>query len=254
MYKNFIAILILGAIAFSPSFASANSIVDLKEQLDVAMKQMLRLREQVRQMAFEQPVQATVTSVGQEQVALQVGHWKMEEIPWELRALNPHRQATGAGKMEWEINLVIARETARILEAQGIGVTILPAILPSIYKADVFVAIHADQNPSLPSASGFTVASSAYDRSGEAEQLAQLLAQEYRKATWLPQQSYIPKTLPYYYAFNSSKFSYAVHPQTPSAIIETGYLPNPRDRAVILTNPHMAAAGIANAIVKFLEE
>ena len=67
-------------------------------------------------------------------------------------------------------------------------------------------------------------------------------------------ESYIPSSMPYYYAFNSSKFLYAVHPATPAAIIETGYLPNPRDRAVILTNPHMAAQGIAQGILKFLKE
>ena len=205
-------------------------------------------------MVFKQPAQATVLIAGQKQLALQVGHWKMENVPWELRALDPHRQATGGGKMEWEINLVIAQETAKILEAQGIGVTILSSILPSIYKADVFVAIHADQNPSLPSASGFKVASSAYDQSGKAKRLAQLLRQEYVKITWLPQETYIPSSMPYYYAFNSNKFLYAVHPQTPAAIIETGYLSNPRDRAIILTNPDMAAEGIANAILKFFKE
>jgi len=216
MYRSFITILLVGMVGLLPSFAFASSTADLRAQIEEVMRQALAIREQIRQMAFEQPVQATIALAGQKQVALQVGHWKMENVPWELRALDPHRQATGAGKMEWEINLVIAQETAKILEAQGIGVTILSAILPSIYKADVFVAIHADQNPSLPFASGFKVASSAYDQSGKAERLAYLLKQEYIKITWLRQETYIPSSMPYYYAFNSSKFMYAIHPQTPA--------------------------------------
>jgi N-acetylmuramoyl-L-alanine amidase len=156
--------------------------------------------------------------------------------------------------MEWEVSLKIAQETAKLLEQEGIGVTLLPAILPSIYKADVFVSIHADQNPSMPWMSGFTVASSFYDESGKAERLASLLAEEYRKATWLDQQSYVSPAMRHYYAFNAGRFLYAVHPTTPAVIIETGYLPNPRDRAIIVTNPQMAAKGIAEAILRFFQE
>jgi len=255
MRKFFIAIFIGSIVGLpNPTFAMVSDVASLKAQVDKLMEQALAIRESLRQVVLQQPARAVLASTGQKQVALQVGHWKMEEVPWELRALDQERQAQGGGKMEWEVNLTIAQETAKILEAEGIGVTLLPAILPSIYGADVFVAIHADQNPSLPHASGFKVAASAFDQSRDAKRLAQRLGEEYRKATWLTKESYIPSSMPYYYAFNSSKFLYAVHPATPAAIIETGYLPNPRDRAVILTNPHMAAQGIAQGILKFLEE
>ena len=254
--KKFFAVIFIGSIVglSNPTFAMASDVASLKVQVDKLMEQALAIRESLRQVVLQQPVQATLASTGQKQVALQVGHWKMEEVPWELRALDQERQAQGGGKMEWEVNLAIAQETAKILEAKGIGVTLLPAILPSIYRADVFVAIHADQNPSLPYASGFKVAASVFDQSGKAKRLAQLLGEEYRKTTWLTKESYIPLSMPYYYAFNSGKFLYAIHPVTPAVIIETGYLPNPRDRAIILTNPHMAAQGIAQGILKFLEE
>jgi len=245
---------IVAIVGLQPAFVLAADAVDLRTQIQEVMEKVLAVREQVRKLAFENPTRSLSTVVGQPQVALQVGHWKIEEAPWELRALDPGRQAQGGGKMEWEIGLAIAQETAKLLEAEGIGVTILPAILPSIYKADVFVSIHADQNPNLPYASGFKVAASAFDQSGKAQRLAQLLKEEYRKATWLNIESYIPKAMPYYYAFNSEKFLYAVHPTTPAVIIETGYLPNPRDRAIILSNPQMAAQGIAQGIIKFLQE
>lgn len=240
-------------MGFSPSLAYGADIATLRTQIQEVMGKALAVREQVRKLAFENPAQAVFGVSGRSQVALQVGHWKIEEAPWELRALDPERQAEGGGKMEWEVVLAIAQETVKMLEAEDVGVTLLPAILPSIYKADVFVSIHADQNPNMPWASGFKVAASAFDQSGKAKKLAQFLGEEYRKTTWLTQETYIPKSMPYYYAFNSSKFLYAVHPTTPAVIIETGYLPNPRDRAIILTNPQMAAQGIAQGILKFLE-
>lgn len=252
--KLLVYIGIIGGMWLQPTTAAAADVATLKAQADQVFQQALIVREALHRLALAQPVQATGAFAGQKQVALQVGHWKMEEVPWDLQYLDPHRQAQGAGKMEWEINLAIAKETAKLLEARGIGVTILPAILPSIYKADVFVAIHADQNPNLPWKSGFKVAASAFDQSGKAKRLAQLLKEEYREATWLDVETYIPSSMPHYYAFNSSRFLYAIHPHTPAAIIETGYLPNPRDRAIIFTNPQMAAQGIAQGILRFLQE
>lgn len=232
---------------------SSVSVASLRAQIQEVESKAFLLREKVKMFAFRQPLQAAPSSA-RWQVALQVGHWKMEEVPWELRGLNHSEQARGGGKMEWEINLAIAQKAAELLGAHRIGVTLLGAALPGIYKADALVAIHADQNPNLPRASGFKVAASAHDKSGKARRLAQLLEQEYRRATGLDREVYIPESMSSYYAFNSDKFLYAVHPLTPSVIIETGYLPNPRDRAIILTNPQMAAAGIVQALVKFLEE
>jgi hypothetical protein len=260
--KSFVlSILVIGVMGLSPSFAYGQAVDmgSLRVQIEQLMEQALAIRGHIKQMAFEQPFQAMslasdVAGQRKKQVALQVGHWKVEEAPWELRNLDPHRQSKGAGYMEWEISLRIAQETKKILEEQGIAVTILPAILPSTYKADVFVAIHADQNPAAPWLSGFKVAPSAFDQSGKAKLLSDIMIQEYRAATWLNQETYIPSSMPYYYAFNHEKFIYAVHPTTPAVIIETGYLPNPRDRAILLSNPHMAAAGIANGVIKFFKE
>ncbi|GEM_PF-5461670 len=254
MRKFFFILGLMGLVGFHPALVYAADLTELRIQVEDAIKRALAVREQVRKFVIANPMQATLAVSGIPQVALQVGHWKIEEAPWELRALDPERQAEGGGKMEWEVNLAIAQATAKILEAEGVGVTILPAILPSIYKADVFVSIHADRNPNLPYASGFKAAASAFDQSGKAKRLAQLLEEEYRKTTWLNKETYIPKSMPYYYAFNSSKFLYAVHPATPAVIIETGYLPNPRDRAIILSNPQMAAQGIAQGILRFLQE
>jgi hypothetical protein len=273
MRKLFVAIGIVSIVGFfNPTFALAQSnafvsVAALHTQIGQLMQQAMQIRNSIKQMAFAQPVQATsfvndVAGVSfasnmsgkQKQVALQVGHWKVEEAPWELRGLDPHRQSSGGGYMEWEVGLRIAEKTKKLLEKQGIAVTILSAILPSTYKADVFVSIHADQNPNAPWMSGFKIASSVFDQSGKARRLSQLMAQEYRIATGLDQERYIPSSMPYYYAFNHEKFIYAVHPKTPAVIIETGYLPNPRDRAVIVTNPHMPAAGIAQGILKFFAE
>jgi hypothetical protein len=258
--KFFVSIILLGTIGFiNPTLALAQSqasvdVYSLRVQIAKIMQQALAARERIKQMAYEQPVQATLASVGQKHVALQVGHWKLEEAPWELRGLDPKRQARSAGYMEWQVGLRIAQEVEKILTKEGIAVTILPAILPSTYKADVFVSIHADQNPSAPWLSGFKIAPSIFDQSGKARKLSEAIATEYTISSGLDQETYIPDSMPYYYAFNHDKFIFAVHPATPAVIIETGYLPNPRDRAVIATSPHMPATGIANGVLKFFAE
>jgi len=65
MGKNFIFILLVGVMVLLPSFAFANSTADLKVQIEELLRQALVIREQIKQMAFGQPVQATSTVTGQ---------------------------------------------------------------------------------------------------------------------------------------------------------------------------------------------
>lgn len=56
-----------------------------------------------------------------------------------------------------------------------------------------------------------------------------------------------------YYAFNWPRYEHAVHPYTPSVIVETGFMTNSEDRALLVNNPELPATGIANGILAFLE-
>ena len=183
-------------------------------------------------------------------VALQAGHWRAHEAPDEQAGLRDNG-TRGGGKAEWEVNLGIARRTAAILEEAGYVVDILPTKIPPRYWADVFVAIHADGSPNT-SVSGFRAAAPGRDRTGRAEEFAELLTRTYAEATDLPLYPTITRRMRWYYAFNSRRYYHALHPMTVGAIIETGFLTSPRDRRIIVNAQDRAARGIAAAVMEFL--
>ena len=186
-------------------------------------------------------------------VALQAGHWKSSDAPDELRRLRSNTGASGGGKAEWDVNLEIANETAKILSEKGITVEILPATVPPKYWADVFVSIHADGN--LDSGkSGFKAASPRRDMTGKAEKLLIFVEEEYEKATNLSKDPNVTRNMRGYYAFGWWRYEHAVHPMTTSIILETGFLTSPSDRNLIVNRPEVAAEGLANGILNYLSE
>jgi hypothetical protein len=183
-------------------------------------------------------------------VALQAGHWKAREAPDEQAGLRDNG-TSGGGKAEWEVNLAIARRAAALLEKEGYVVDILPTTIPPDYFADVFIAIHADGNPSA-SASGYRAAAPRRDRTGRAADFAELLTKSYGEATGLPLYPTVTRRMTGYYAFNSRRYEHSLHPMTVGVIIETGFLTNARDRRIIVNAPDRAARGIADAVIRFL--
>lgn len=185
-------------------------------------------------------------------IVLQVGHWKNSELPDELERLRGTSLGTrGGGKEEWEVALVIAQETAKLLEEQSMVVDILPATIPQHYWADVFIAIHADGSPDR-SVSGFKVAGPWLDITGKSNSLVELLEEEYANATNISIDEKITHNMRGYYAFNWFRNDHAIHPKTVAAIIETGFLTNWRDQQILINQPERVAKGIANAVIKFL--
>lgn len=186
-------------------------------------------------------------------IALQAGHWKNRQLPEELKKLRENDGAQGAGKKEWEVNLKIAEETAEILRLSGFDTDILPATIPPSCSADVFVSIHADEHPTDKNKEGFKVAGAEFDKTGKSNFLAEKIEIEYQKATKLKNdENNITDAMKYYYAFSWWRFDHTINPHTPAVIIETGYLPNPKDQQIIIDNPQKSGEGIANGIKKFL--
>lgn len=188
---------------------------------------------------------------GPARVGLQIGHWKNEEVPEELKNLLGNTGATGGGKDEWEVNMAIAQATARVLKDQGVTVDILPTTIPEGYWADVFVAIHADGNPSHKVA-GYKVASPWRDATKRAQDLVSEIEKEYGLATELTKDPNVSKNMRGYYAFSWWKYNHAIHPMTTAVIIETGFLTNPGDRKIIVDKPNIAAKGLASGIIAYL--
>jgi hypothetical protein len=188
---------------------------------------------------------------GSLRVALQAGHWRAAEAPSEqahLRANGTH----GGGLAEWEVNLGIAKRTAALLAGQGYLVEVLPTTIPPGYRADLFIAIHADGSSSSE-VSGFRAAAPRVDETGRAAAFASLLEQRYAEATGLLRYPLITRRMVGYYAFNSGAYQHALHPSTVGVILETGFITSPRDRAIVVDAQDRAAAGIAAAVNQYFE-
>jgi len=185
-------------------------------------------------------------------VGLQAGHWKNDEIPDELSRLKGNTGSASNGITEWEVNLKIAQETAKILQTKGIIAEILPTTIPVDYWADVFVAVHADGNTDR-SVSGFKAAVPRRDMTGNNKKLLEAMETAYEKNTRLEKDPNVSRNMRGYYAFGWWRFDHAIHPMTPAIILETGFLTNYSDRLTIVNRPEKAAAGIAEGIVEFLK-
>jgi hypothetical protein len=188
---------------------------------------------------------------GPPRVGIQVGHWQRESAPEELAGLRGSTGAIAGGVTETEVNLAVAERVATRLRDAGVVVDVLPVTIPIDYQADAFIAIHADGSTDT-SVSGFKIAPPRTDFSGQADALVAALYEAYEVATKLPRDNAFTRRMSGYYAFNWRRYDHAIHPQTPSAIVEMGFLTNPGDRAFLVSNTETVAEGIANGIVAFL--
>jgi N-acetylmuramoyl-L-alanine amidase len=194
----------------------------------------------------------TIAAPARIRVGIQAGHWLGGELPDELAHLQLSAGTSAGGATEAEVNRAIALRVATLLESIGVTVDLLPAAVPPGYTADAFVALHADGFRQM-SAHGFKVAT-AWATSRASEQLRTALADEYARATELPQHGAITVDMRGYYAFNYRRYVHAIAPTTPAAIVEMGFLTNPDDRALLVARPDLVAVGIANGIVQYLNQ
>jgi hypothetical protein len=186
-------------------------------------------------------------------VALQVGHLRIDELPDDQARLRGQTGGGGGGFREVDVNLAVAEHTAALLMARGIAVDILPAAVPRGYVADVFVAIHCDANVDI-GANGFKLA--RYRASAlptHDDTLIAALRARYAAATGLPWDENITRGMSGYYAYNQRLYRSVISPRTPAAIIELGFLTNPRDRALLVGGQDLIAASIAEGILDYLE-
>lgn len=188
---------------------------------------------------------------GPPKVAIQVGHWKVEEVPDELENLRNSTGTSGGGKTEVEVNLAIAERLKGMLEYKGVQVEILPATVPPRYWADVFIAIHADGNTDR-SVSGYKFASPHRDLTGNADELVTILDKNYKEATKLAFDPNITSNMRGYYAFSWWKYENSIHPMTTAVIAELGFLTNRNDQKLLINKPNILAKAISDGILEYL--
>jgi hypothetical protein len=187
-------------------------------------------------------------------IALQVGHWRINELPAELARLRTSTGGSGGGVREVDVNLAVAERAAERLRELGHTVDVLPATVPPGYQADVFLAIHADAVRS-PAPRGYKLARSRWSRLPATDDaLVAAVSEEYRQATGLPWSPAITGAMTGYYAFSNWGVRHSVHPTTPAAIIELGYVTNAADRAVLTAGVDRVVSGIVRGLLRFLAE
>ncbi len=156
------------------------------------------------------------------------------------------------GVTEQQTNLRIAKMVAENLRARGVWVDLLQEFDSRLngFSGDVLVSIHADSCDPIdadPPATGFKVArSQASQIPTVADKLVECLHKEYQKATGMDfHANSITNDMTFYHSFNE------LDPNTPAAIIETGFLH--LDYDMIVKQPERPAAGITNGILCFLK-
>ncbi|MEO6458549.1 MAG: N-acetylmuramoyl-L-alanine amidase [Chloroflexia bacterium] len=186
-------------------------------------------------------------------VALQVGHYRNNELPPQLSSLSGHTGAAGGGRREVDLNQEVAGRIARLLRAHGVVVDILPATVPTGYTSDAFVALHADGNASI-SSRGFKISTRWQSEVAQQDgMLVQLLSDAYRSVTRLPEDHLVSRNMRGYYAYAPWRPNYRVSNFTPGAIVEMGFMTNAADREVMFKQTDKVSAGIAAGILVFLK-
>lgn len=205
-------------------------------------------------------------------VAIQPGHWKVEELPDELRRL---RNSTGAeydGLKEADINLRIAQILVELVKAEGWTALLVPATVPPGLRADAFISIHADYGNGVDR-EGFKLSppfrpSPASRRLAAALETAflQATAEEKRKPgfssipTWgnvgpPPKSPTLPTVnMRGYFGFNYRRIEHSMSPYTPAVLIELGYLTNPTDRIRLTQFPASYAELILKGLRNYFRE
>lgn len=191
---------------------------------------------------------------GQKRVGLQAGHFEAEGAPDELSSLRRNPGAPGGGRIEWEVTIEVARIAAAMLEERGYVVDVLPTAIPIRYRAHAFVTIHVDgsENQGLR---GYKLARPNFSSIPDVDERFLSIAHDaYGRVTGLPDNSdYVTGRMRNYYAFNARRYQHAVAPGVPQLIYETGFMSNWADRQFLFNTPEIAAAGIVEGIVRFLE-
>lgn len=186
-------------------------------------------------------------------VGLQIGHENAHEHPDELAVLRASTGGHANGVNEVDINRAVVATLKALLEADGIVVDVLPAVVPPDYRADLFISVHAD-SVTDPSRRGYKSAHFTPMRNEHEPLLKASIDEAYLSLSGLPHDSRNnAPNMHRYYAFNHDRFEHSVDPHTPALIVEMGYISNLSDLAYIRQIDAPARA-IHAGIIGYLRE
>ncbi len=154
------------------------------------------------------------------------------------------------GLTEADINFNVAQLVVRELRDQGFSVDLLDEFDPRLedYQAAALVSIHANTCQDFGEVvSGYLVAAAAarVTARGDDDILVDCIAQYYQQSTTLDRHYGLTEDMTNYHTFRE------IHPLTPAVIIELGFML--ADRELLTDKPDLAARGVANGILCFLQ-
>lgn len=155
------------------------------------------------------------------------------------------------GLTELEINNAVAQMVVTGLLRENYNVDLLEEFDPRLsnYEADALISIHTNDCADYGAGGTGYNAAAASGRNttrGQDERLMECLITQYGQTTGLPRHYGITDDMTFYHTFSE------VSVNTPTAIIEIGYMRN--DRAILTQQPDKVAQGIINGIRCFLRE
>lgn len=170
---------------------------------------------------------------------------------------NPNAGAEGNGLREQDITYRVGQALASLLRQSGnyevrlsrptpetqIGTSNSSSLRMRVdeanqWGADYFISLHTNASD-IESASG--VEAFAYSREGEAFALGEDIVKNLSEATGLRNRGM--KVRPGLYVLRKTRM--------PAVLVEMGFITNPRDAALMNSNPALFAQGIYNGIVEY---
>ena len=170
---------------------------------------------------------------------------------------NPNAGAEGNGLREQDITYRVGQALASLLRQSGYYEVRLSRPTPATqigtsnysnlrmrvdeanqWGADYFISLHTNASD-IESASG--VEAFAYSREGEAFALGEDIVKNLSEATGLQNRGM--KVRPGLYVLRKTRM--------PTVLVEMGFITNPRDAALMNSNPALFAQGIYNGIVEY---
>jgi N-acetylmuramoyl-L-alanine amidase len=180
-------------------------------------------------------------------VALQPGHWKIDELPAEQTRRKRGIGAVHAGVRELDINLAVVDALVPMIRRRGWTAIVVPATVPPGLRADAFLSIHADWAAD-PYRSGWKLAP-PWRPSPAASGLAHALRRSFREKAELREDvGGITVGMRGYFGFASHRYTHASSPHTPAVLLELGFVTNEGDRERMVSSPEYYAEIIMDGL------
>lgn len=185
-------------------------------------------------------------------VAVQPGHWRIDELPDEHARRRLNVGASYRGVREVDVNVAVTEALVPLLETEGWTVIVVPATVPPGLRADAFLSIHADWAGD-PNRHGWKLAA-PWRPSPAASSLARALRDTFAAERTLREDAGgITVGMRGYFGFASHRFHHASSPYTPAVLVELGFLTNDTERARLAGAPAFYASIIHNGLLSYFD-